>query len=141
MNSASLVLLAAGLVGSAHGSPSPRAVVRAMFDAFNRHDAAAMARLYASDARLASSDFCAVRTGPNEVLRTYRELFAAFPDIRDDVISIVIDGDQAAVRFTSSSDAPEHKFRLELMTYFRFGDRLIVEDDTIFDTQGRPCES
>lgn len=21
------------------------------------------------------------------------------------------------------------------------GDRLIVEDDTIFDTQGRPCES
>jgi hypothetical protein len=31
--------------------------------------------------------------------------------------------------------------RFELMTYFRFGDGLIVEDDTIFDTQGRPCES
>jgi AraC family transcriptional regulator len=31
--------------------------------------------------------------------------------------------------------------RLELMTYFRFGDGLIVEDNTIFDTQGRPCES
>lgn len=51
--------------------PAPRAVVTAMFEAFNRHDAEAIARLYAPDARLASSDFCAAR-GRNDVVRPTR---------------------------------------------------------------------
>ena len=48
------------------------------------------------------------------------------------------------VSFAPSAGAPE-PFRIELMTYFKFKDGLIVEDDTIFDTKGRPkdgsCES
>jgi predicted SnoaL-like aldol condensation-catalyzing enzyme len=119
---------------------TPRVAIEHLFAAFNRHDVEALQKFYAPDAKLTSSDFCNPRTGV-DVTRTYGSMFKAFPDIRDEVISIVIDGDRAAVRFTSSSDAPEHKFRFELMTYFRFSDGLIVEDDTIFDTQGRPCES
>ena len=118
---------------------TPRVAIEHLFAAFNRHDVVALQKLYAPHAKLTSSDFCKPRMGV-DVTRTYGAMFKAFPDIRDNVISIVIDGDQAAVRFTSSSDAPEHKFRFELMTYFRFGDGLIVEDDTIFDTSGRACE-
>ena len=118
---------------------TPRVAIEHLFAAFNRHDVVALQKLYAPHAKLTSSDFCKPRMGV-DVTRTYGAMFKAFPDIRDNVISIVIDGDQAAVRFTSSSDAPEHKFSFELMTYFRFGDGLIVEDDTIFDTSGRACE-
>lgn len=132
--------VAALLAATASLATTPRVAIEHLFAAFNRHDVVALQKLYAPYAKLTSSDFCKPRMGV-DVTRTYDAMFKAFPDIRDDVISIVIDGDQAAVRFTSSSDAPEHKFRLELMTYFRFGDKLIVEDDTIFDTQGRPCES
>jgi predicted ester cyclase len=119
---------------------SPKEIIDQLFQAFNRHDVAAVQALYAPDARLTSSDFCKPRTGA-DVTRTYGSIFHAFPDIRDDVISIVIDGDQAAVRFMSSSLGPKNEFRFELMTFFKFSNGRIVEDDTVFDTQGRPCEA
>ena len=118
---------------------TPRLTIDRLFAAFNRHDVRALQSLYAPNAILTSSDFCTSRTGA-DVTRTYGAMFQSVPDIRDDVVSVVIEGDQAAVRFVSSAGAPE-PFRIELMTYFKFKDGLIVEDDTIFDTKGRPCES
>jgi predicted ester cyclase len=67
-------------------------------------------------------------------------MFRAFPDIRDDVDTIIIKGDRAAVRFVSSSRVLGGSFRLKLMTIFRFSGGRIIEDDTIFDTGGRACE-
>jgi len=134
MNIATLLLAASMSV-----SNSPRAVVEELFRAFNRHDVVALQALYTPDARLTSSDFCKARTGA-DVTRTYAALFRAVPDIRDDVISMVVDGDQATVRFVTSSVAGGKEFHFELMTFFRFMDGRIVEDDTIFDTKGRPCE-
>lgn len=127
------------LASSMSVSNSPRAIVDELFRAFNRHDVVALQALYTSDARLTSSDFCKARTGA-DVTRTYAALFRAVPDIRDDVISMVIDGDQVTVRFMTSSVTEGNEFHFELMTFFRFRDGRIVEDDTIFDTKGRPCE-
>ena len=127
------------LASSMSVSNSPRAVVEELFRAFNRHDVSALQALYAPDARLTSSDFCKARTGA-DVTRTYEALFRVFPDIRDEVISIVVDGDQAAVRFRISSVTEGNEIHFELMTFFRFRDGRIVEDATIFDTRGRPCE-
>jgi ketosteroid isomerase-like protein len=127
------------LASSMSVSNSPRATVEELFRAFNRHDVAALQALYASDARLTASDFCKARTGA-DVSRTYASLFRAVPDIRDDVISMVVDGDQATVRFMTSSVTAGNGFHFELMTFFRFRDGRIVEDDTIFETKGRPCE-
>jgi hypothetical protein len=62
-------------------------------------------------------------------------MFRALPDIRDDVGTIVIEGDRAGVRFASSSRTPG--FYLMLMTFFRFRGGRIIEDDTIFNTSGR----
>jgi ketosteroid isomerase-like protein len=118
--------------------PAPRDVVRSMFDAFNRHDAAAMAALYAADARLSSPDFCSLR-GKNDVERTYNDLFKAFPDIRDDIDSMIANEDRVAVRFTARSSAGSEPLALRIMTFLTVRDGHITQDDSLFDTKGRPC--
>jgi ketosteroid isomerase-like protein len=116
-----------------------RATVDALFHAFNAHDVAGLSALYAQDARIISPDFCAPRTGA-DVPRTYRQIFDAFPDVRDVVETIVIDGDRAAVRFTSHSREFGSSGQMRLVTFLRVRGARIVEDDTTFDTEGRPCE-
>jgi ketosteroid isomerase-like protein len=127
------------LTASVSMTSAPGTIIDKLFESFNRHDVAALQALYAPDARLSSSDFCKPRTGA-DVTRTYAAIFRAFPDIRDDVDTIIIRGDRAAVRFVSSSRASGGGFRLELMTIFRFSGGRIIEDDTIFDTGGHACE-
>ncbi|WP_457312303.1 nuclear transport factor 2 family protein [Sphingomonas sp. UYAg733] len=108
-----------------------------MFAAFNRHDAAAMAALYADDARLSSSDFCAPR-GQRDVVRTYTALFAAFPDIEDRVDDLVVQGDRVAVRFTAVSVASG--FRMPIATFLKVRNGKIIADDSYFDAGSKPCE-
>jgi ketosteroid isomerase-like protein len=127
------------LAASISMTSAPGAIVDKLFDAFNRHDVAALQALYAPNARLTSSDFCTPRTGV-DVARTYGALFRAFPDIRDDIDTIIIEGDRAAVRFMSSIRTSGGGFPLKLTTFFRFSGDRIIEDDTIFDTGGRACE-
>ena len=117
-------------------SPSPEETVEAMFDAFNKHHPKAMEALYADNARLLSSDFCAAR-GKRDVRRTYTDLFTAMPDLHDTVETIVAEGDFVAVRFMASS---EHaKLQLPMVTFIRVKDGLIEEDDTRFPVGDRPC--
>jgi hypothetical protein len=127
------------LAASLSTTSTPAAIIGKLFDAFNRHDVAALQAMYAPNARLTSSDFCKPRSGA-DVTRTYGAMFRAFPDIRDDLDTMIINGDRAAVRFVSSSRVLGGGFRLKLMTIFRFSRGRIIEDDTIFDTGGRACE-
>jgi ketosteroid isomerase-like protein len=114
----------------------PKAVVAALFAAFNRHDAAALSRLYAPDARLTSPDFCRPR-GHADVARSYQALFAEFPDIRDHVEAMFAEGDRVAVRFRAVS--VKGRLSLPIQTMLRVRGGLIVEDDAVFDTGGQPC--
>jgi ketosteroid isomerase-like protein len=123
------------LLAAATPTADPRAATTAFFAAFNRRDLAAMEALYAPHARLTSSDFCAPR-GRADVRRTYRALFDAHPDVRDEVEAMVVEGDRVAVRFRARGASLD----LHLMTFLRFERGLIVADDTIFDTRGAPCE-
>lgn len=116
---------------------TPREVALAMFDAFNRHDADAMARLYAEDAKLTSPDYCLPR-GRDDVNKSYRALFAEYPDIRDDVETMVAEGDIVAVRFTATSQAG--KLTLPIQAILKVRDGLIVADDALFDAGGNPCQ-
>jgi hypothetical protein len=93
------------LTASVSMTSDPAAIIDKLFDSFNRHDVAALQSLYAPNARLTSSDFCKPRTGA-DVARTYGALFRGFPGIRDDVDTIIIAGDRAAVRFVSSIRTP-----------------------------------
>lgn len=117
----------------------PRKVVEAVFAAFNRHDAEGMAAFYAPDAVLTSSDRCAPLTGPGEVRRIHEELFAAAPDIRDDLKEVIVDADRVAVRFVSTSATPGAEFEMEIADFFEVRDGLITRDTTIFDNGGAPC--
>ena len=139
MNPVTVMLLTLAMGATVDAPMAPESVVRAMFDAFNRHDAEAMARLYAADARLVSSDFCGPRTGRAEVARTYRELFAAFPDIRDDIEQVVVQGSQVAVRFVARSRAGGTPLHLPISTFVTVKRGRIVSDDSTFDTGGHPC--
>lgn len=133
---AASVALAAASATLPNPIASPRQVVEAMFDAFNRHDPVAMQALYAADARLTSSDFCTVR-GRADVQRTYRDLFAAFPDIRDEVQVMIVEGDRVAVRFVAIS--ARGGLRLDMQAMMEVRDGMIVGDHTLFDNGGRPC--
>ena len=62
--------------------------VRSKFAAFNKHDADAIERIYASDATLSSPDYAHL-TGNVSIADTYRKLFAAIPDAQDDVETIL----------------------------------------------------
>jgi len=117
--------------------PAPQGVVEAMFAAFNRHDPAAMARLYAPDARLTSSDFCHAR-GRADVERTFGGLFAAMPDLHDTIDTIHADGERVTIRFTATSAKAGMTLPFQSVVTVHGG--RIVEDDTVFDTGGRPCE-
>lgn len=132
-------MLAVLLFSTSLAAASPAALIDRLFAAFNRHDVLALQALYAPDARLTSSDFCSPRR-ETDVTRTYGALFRSFPDIHDRVDTVVLSEDRAAVRFTSTSNVHERAFRLKLVTFFRFRDGKIVEDDTIFNTKGRKCE-
>ncbi len=121
--------------------PSPRAVVENRFAAVKRHDVEAIVALYANDAVETSPAFCTGRSGPDGARRTYTELFQAFPDITDDVTSIVVEGERVAVQFTARSRKPDgsYAFEVPLANFLIVRHGRIVRDDTYFDTRGRAC--
>ncbi len=137
---ASLLFSIGAATASAAPGATPGALAQAVFDAFNRHDAAALAALHAEDARLTSSDFCGPRVGRAEIMRTYRALFGRFPDIHDEVRDTVVDGDRVAVRFVAESGQDGVRLALPIATFLIVRDGLIQADDSIFDTAGRACE-
>ena len=118
---------------------SPRATVEAMFAAFNRHDAAAMASFYALDAVLNSSDFCAPRIGPAAVKRTYAALFQAFPDIRDEDMSYVTEGERVAVHFVARS--AQNRLNLPIGAFITVRNGLITRDEVYFNAGASPCSN
>jgi ketosteroid isomerase-like protein len=128
-----------GVAASAHASAE--AVVEKRFAAVRRHDLEAIVALYAKDAVETSPAFCRDRTGPEGARQTYAELFQAFPNITDDVITYVVDGDHVAVQFVARSRRPDGTFAFEvpLANFLTVRNGRIVRDETYFDTKGRPC--
>jgi uncharacterized protein (TIGR02246 family) len=121
-------------------SRSVRQTVDALFDAFNRHDAKAMAALYAEDAIILTSEYCEPLHGRDAVVQTYGRMFKQVPDIRDDVTDVFVDGDKVAVRFTSSSKLPGREFQITLANFFEVKHGLIVADQTIYNVE-KPCQA
>ncbi|WP_425408361.1 nuclear transport factor 2 family protein [Hyphococcus sp.] len=112
--------------------------IEALFAAFNAHDIDALAALYSEKAKLISPDFAAPRTGPDGVRKTYGDLFSMFPNIRDDVQTIIVDGDRAAAEFVSylGVNGPDGaEISVPIATFFVIEDGKIVRDTTYYDVQ------
>jgi ketosteroid isomerase-like protein len=109
-------------------------VIRSLFDAFNRHDVKGLAALYAPNAYLMSSDFSEPRHGPDGVRKTYSELFSQLPQIRDEVKTLIVRGDDAAVEFVSTWAAKGNMpaGKLSIATFFKFKEGKIISDISYF---------
>ena len=109
-------------------------VIRSLVAACNHHDVEALAALYAPDAYLMSSDFSEPRHGPDGVRKTYSELFSQLPQVHDEVKTLIMKGDDAAVEFVStwgaSGNLPSGK--LAIATFFRFKQGRIISDISYF---------
>jgi limonene-1,2-epoxide hydrolase len=129
------------LTGCATGraGPSPIDVVRAKFDAVNRHDLQAIAAAYAPDARVMASDFCAPRIGRAEVERTYRALLS-IEDLNVRVDETIADGSRVLARIRVGGAVRGQRFEVPIANSFEVRDGLIAYDLGVFDTAGRPCQ-
>jgi ketosteroid isomerase-like protein len=109
-------------------------VIRSLFDAFNRHDVEGLAALYAPNAYLMSSDFSEPRHGPDGVRKTYSELFSQLPQIHDEVKTLIVREDDAAVEFVSTWAAKGNMpaGKLAIATFFKFKEGKIISDISYF---------
>jgi limonene-1,2-epoxide hydrolase len=113
-------------------------VVRAKFEAVNRHDLQAIASAYAPDARVMASDFCAPRIGRAEVERTYQGLLA-IEDLSVSVDEAIADGSRVLMRIRVRGAIRGQRFELPIANYFEVRDGLIAYDLGVFDNANRPC--
>jgi ketosteroid isomerase-like protein len=131
-------LLATCIAACAHApsaQTSAQELVDARFATFNRHDLDGIVKLYAPDAMLTSPGFCTPRQGQEGARRSYGDLFKTYPDISDEVVSYVAEGDHIAVQFVVHLG----KYSAPLATFLTLKDGLIVRDDTYYDAQGQHC--
>ena len=120
---------------------SARAVVEKRIAAVMRHDLEAIVALYAPDAVETSPGFCVDRHGPEGARKTYGDLFQAYPNITDDVVGYVVEGNQVAVQFVARVRKPDGSFAFEIpiANFLTVEHGRIMRDVTYFDTKGRPC--
>ena len=121
--------------------PSARTIVEKRIAAVARHDVDMIVALYAPDAIETSPGFCSNRTGTEGVRRTYGELFQAYPNITDDVVAYVVDGNRVAVQFLARVRKADGSlaFEVPIANFLTVEHGRITRDDTYFDTKGRPC--
>ena len=141
-----VVLLSAfGTLAATDAPPSPSSgvgneqIIRSLFAAFNRHDVDGLAALYAPDAYLMSSDFSEPRHGPEGVRKTYSELFSQLPSVHDEVKTLIVKGDEAAIEFISTwgANGKMPTGRLEIATFFKLRRGKIVSDITYFNVTSK----
>lgn len=127
----------AGPAVSGQGASESEAVrtAEAKFSAFNRHDAAAIETLYASDATLRSPDYPEL-VGNAKIADTYRGIFDAIPDAKDSIVTIDSAADRVYVQFVLSGhlkSAGNKPISVRIMSVYTIKDHRIVSDATYYD--------
>jgi ketosteroid isomerase-like protein len=109
--------------------------VRLKFEAFDKHDASAIEAIYAIDATLHSPDYPQL-VGNTQIADTYRRLFEAIPDARDNLVSLDNAGDKVYAQFvlTGHLNGAEGKpISVPIMSVYTVRNRHIVADTTYYD--------
>lgn len=111
-------------------------IVLQLFDAFNRHQWTEMAGFYAEEAEFldpAFGDGYVVRSH-EQIKAHYEELHQLFPDIQDEVLSVLSSGDKVVVEFVSSGTGPDgSRWKLPICTVFTISGDKIIRDGTYYD--------
>jgi len=109
--------------------------VQRKFAAFNAHDAAAIQDIYGADAVLHSPDYPELK-GNGPIAGTYRQLFAAIPDAKDEVQTVDVAGDRVYVQFLLTGHwggAPDKAVHARIMSIYTVADGHITADTTYYD--------
>jgi limonene-1,2-epoxide hydrolase len=136
---ASLVSVLLTACATRREMPAALDVVRAKFDAVNRHDLHAITSAYAADARVMASDFCSARVGRDEVQRTYTALLAV-EDLSVRVDETIADGSRVLARIRVRGAVRGQRFEIPVANYLEVRDGFIAYDLGVFDTAARPCQ-
>ncbi len=109
--------------------------VRQKFAAFDQHDALAIQDIYGTDAVLHSPDYPELK-GNAPIAGTYRQLFAAIPDAKDEVQSFDVIGNKVYVQFLLTGHwggAPDKAVHARIMSIYTVADGHITADTTYYD--------
>ena len=138
MRRISIVVLWA--LAACNTSPTPEAenekIVRSMFAAFNRHDWKAMAEHYVDSAYFLDPAFGPdyVQQSHAEIVIKYNEMQSLFPDLHDEVVTLVASSNRVAVEFVSTGTQPDGAtFRLPISAMLTIENGKIVRDATYYN--------
>jgi ketosteroid isomerase-like protein len=109
--------------------------VRNKFAAFNRHDFVAIENIYAGNAVLNSPDYHDL-VGNKPIAETYRKLFDAIPDAKDDIELLEAAGNHIYVKFVMTghwNGVGDKPISAHIMAVYTVRDGRIIDDATYYD--------
>jgi len=125
----------AAMSGASRAEHRSVALIREKFEAFNRHDVEAIGKSYASTATLHSPDYPSL-VGNEPIADTYRKLFAAVPDAKDDLETLEDSANHVYAQFVMSGHlmgAQDKPINVRIVSIYTVKDGRIVEDATYYD--------
>jgi ketosteroid isomerase-like protein len=128
-------VLANAVAPASHAAGGPIYTVQKKFDAFNRHDAAAIREIYASHATLHSPDYPSLE-GNAPIADTYRKLFDAIPDAKDNLELLETSANHVYAQFVLTghwNGAQDKPLKVRIISVYAIKDGRIVEDSTYYD--------
>jgi len=129
------VLANPALSAASRGDIKPIDLVRLKFEAFNRHDAETIEKIYASGATLNSPDYHNL-AGNSQIADTYRRLFEAIPDAKDNLESIENSSSHIYAQFVLTghlNGAQDKPINVRIISVYAVKDGHIVDDSTYYD--------
>ena len=135
-----LFLLASGIAAVATSATSGAEAksgdpVRLKFAAFNKHDVDAIEKIYASDATLRSPDYPHL-TGNAQIADTYRKLFAAIPDAKDELETLESSSNHVYAQFVLTghfNGAQDKPVSVRIISVYAVKNGHITDDATYYD--------
>ena len=133
-------LLASGLVATATSAARSTDAkssdpVRRKFAAFNEHDVHAIEQIYASDATLRSPDYPSL-TGNTQIADTYRKIFDAIPDAKDNLETLETSPNHVYAQFVLTghvNGAQDKPVRVRIISVYAVKNGHIIDDATYYD--------
>ena len=126
--------LGAAITAAAQHNVDPVRIVQQKFQAFNNHDVTAIEHIYAADATLRSPDYPEL-SGNARIADTYRRIFDAIPDAKDDIEHIDRAADRVYVQFllTGHLKNVEKPISVPIISVYTVRHGSIVADTTYYD--------
>ncbi len=124
---------------SSNQSSENQAIVKQLYEYFNKHEWQKMADLYVETADFKDPSFGTeiIKQTRQQTVQKYSEMAKMFPDIRDEVVQMYDSGNNVVVvEFVSTGTAPDgSKFKMPICSIYTIENGKIAKDFTYYDNQ------